>query len=340
MQIISFRITPIIATVCFSLAITGIVSTSAYGDQTFGTPHGTLTVTTPDPTLVPWPAWTGETKPHHQMRADQTYDATSLEYYQDGKFDPKGEIGIRRFFQTRTPNTYNLGGMSEIMEGKLMPANSRFNQAQCNWDFGFFTPDLSNYANKKQSNGDVISANDVYGVETIELVFYDKASNIQTVLDYQKIDIYGTVLKQAASFSVQNFRQKTALNTNTTGTPTSYGGDPPRAIMSTTQSIYPGAETWVVIYPGSAQLTPPSAAKKIDSTDAIAPSTPVWDAWQRDNVYIDTGNFVSGPGIYTLQLMQKSTANGTPAQTETFGDPASFNINNSYMVNSQLGLTK
>jgi hypothetical protein len=56
---------------------------------------------------------------------------------------------------------------------------------------------------------------------------------------------------------------------------------------------------------------------------------------QRQNIYIDSGNYVTGPGTYTLQFMQKSVYG-----TETFGNPASFTINNSYKVTSQLGLVK
>ena len=325
MQILSFRITPIIATVCFTFAIP-----AAFADQpVYGVPTGsTINVTTPDPTLVKWP---GESKLHHQIRADQTYTAESINLYPNGfKFDPHGAIGIRRFFQTRVQGTYSLGTPSEInVLTKDMPANSRFNQAQYIQDFGPYAPDESTFSPTS------LAANDAYGVETIALVFVD-GNNNQTVLDYQKIDIYPPLYtpdgikdkrNAAAFFDVQNFQSKTALNTTN-----SYAGDPPRVIMRTNTTIYPGAQTWVVMYSGNSQPTPPANAKKIDYTTATAPPG---DVSGRDSVYIDVGNFVSGPGTYTLQVIESSVYG-----TEVFGNPASFTISNKYNVNSQFGLVK
>jgi hypothetical protein len=345
MKMLPVKLTQISAFAALMLALgPSPTPCSAAGNQNYGLPQGTLSVTTPpgatawDSTQVSWGAdtfptcwngttWIAPTKKHNQMRADQTYTAQSDEWYASGvKFDPHGSIGIRRFFQTRTPGTTSLGAPSEInVLTKDMPANSRFNQAQQIQDFGPYAPDQSTFTTNS------LAANDVYGVETIELVFIDGSGN-QTVLDYQKIDIYQPLSAAVANFYVQNFQQKTALNTSTTANPTSYGGDPPRAIMNTTQTIYPGAETWVVIYSGGAQATPPSGAMQIPSTDATAPGG---DAWQRNNVYIDTGNYGNGRGTYTLQVMQKSVYG-----TEPFGNPASFSITQSYKVNSQLGLVK
>jgi hypothetical protein len=321
MQIFSLRITPIIATVCFTFAIP-----AAFADHTIGTPQGTLTLTTPpDSTLVYWP---GESKPHHQMRADETYTAASSARYVNGAFDPHASLGIFRYFQNRTPGTYSLGLMSEIMQGKNKPANSGFNQAQCNQTYGPYTPTLSNYV--KQTNGSLVNVNEGYGVETIELVVYD-ANNNPTVLDYQKIDIYQAKASNAANFYVQNFLNKVALNTDTTK---SYLGDPPRVTL-TASPIYPGAKAWVVIYPGNAQATPPANATTIDNTTFNAP---VGDAASYPSLYIDLGKkYINASGIYTLQVMQEFDNN---FGTEAYGSPASFSIKNSYNVTSQLGLVK
>jgi hypothetical protein len=325
MQTIWSKKTPIIATVCFTFAIPAV-----FAKQDYGTPHGTLTVTTPDTTLVNWP---GESKPHHQIRADQTYTAASYQYYEDGKFDPHGSVGIRRFFQTRTHGTMSLGAMSEVnVLTKDMPANSRFNQAQCNESFGPYAPDESTFTTSS------LAANDVYGVETIELVFVD-GDNSVTVLDYQKIDIYEPTAptpdqkKSVASFNVQNFRSQVALNTDTTKP---YLGDPPRVTMTTTQTVYPGAKITVVIYPGNALTTPPAIAKTINSATWTAPPGDE-STYPPNTYYMDMGSpYVTGAGTYTLQAMETTTAYGY----ETFGNPASFSIKNSYNVNSQLGLVK
>jgi hypothetical protein len=300
--------------------------TPCFGGQTIGTTQGTLTITSiPDPTLVYWP---NEAKPHYQIRAEQSYTAQSDVWVTNGKFNPHGQaVEIRRFFQTRTPGTYSLGPMLELNASTInRPANSPFTKSHQTQDYGPWVPDQSTLVSNS------LSANDVYGVETIELIFTDNSvtPSTQTVLDYEKIDIYWPPNAAAANFYVQNFQQKIALNTSTAANP--YGGDPPRAIMNTTQTIYPGAETWVVIYPGPAQATPPSGATAIPSTDATAPAG---DAWQRNNVYIDLGNYVSGPGSYTLQVVEKSIYG-----TEPFGNPASFSITKQYNVNSQLGLVK
>ena len=319
MQMLSLRITQIIATVSFTFAIP-----AAFAGQDYGTPHGTLTATTPDTNnLVYWP---GESKPHHQIRADQTYTAASYQYYQDGKFDPHGSIGIRRFFQTRTPGTYSLGSVSEInVLTKDMPANSRFNQAQCNQDFGPYAPDQSTFTASS------LAANDVYGVETIALVFVD-GNNNETVLDYQKIDIYQSKANNAANFFVQNFRSQVALNTDTTKP---YLGDPPRVTMNASP-IYPGAKIWVVIYPGNSQATPPASATPISNTYWTAPKG---DASSYPNhIYIDIGQYINGSGTYTLQAIQQSDTN--VFGTESYGSPASFKINTNYKVTSQLGLVK
>ena len=336
MQTIWFRITPLIATVCFTFAIPAALA----DPPVYGIPTGsTISVTTPDTTLVTWP--TGDplnplNKKHYQIRADKTYTAESINLYPPGfKFDPHGAIGIRRYFQQRTlsiPTSYSLAAPSSInVLTKDMPANSRFNQAQNIQDFGPYAPDLSTFTTT------TLAANDVYGVETVALVFVDGSGNT-TVLDYQKIDIYPPLLTNALTYSasanyfIQNFKQKTALNTPGSTAPTKYAGDPPRVFMNSSQTIYPGATTWVVIYPGNAQTTPPAGLTPIPYTSATAP---LGDMSARLNVYIDSGNNVTGPGTYTFQFMQQSVYG-----TETFGNPASFTINNSYKVNSQLGLVK
>jgi hypothetical protein len=337
MQTIWFRITPLIAAVCFTFAIPAALA----DPPVYGIPTGsTISVNTGDPNMVTWPA--GDplnplNKKHYQIRADKTYTAESINLYPPGfKFDPHGAIGIQRYFQQRTQGTHSLAAPSSInVLTKDMPANSRFNQAQYIQDFGPYAPDESTFTVS------TLSANDVYGVETIELVFVD-GNNKTTVLDYQKIDIYeppkpesGT--KSAANFDVQNFQSKKALNTDTTKP---YLGDPPRVTMSTSQTIYPGATMTVVIYPGSSQTTPPAGAKTIDSATWVNnPSGPqqiVDEAKYPPNVYMDLGNYVTGSGTYTLQAIETTDAYGT----ETFGNPASFSIKNSYNVTSQLGLVK
>jgi len=324
MKMLPVKSTRILALAALALTL-GQHPTSCFGGQTIGTTQGTMTATTPDPTLVSWP---GESKPHHQIRAEQSYTAQSQVWVTDGKFNPHGQaVEIRRFFQTRTPGTYSLGPMLELAANTInRPANSPFNSAHQTQDYGPWIPDQSTLLSNS------LNANDVYGVETIELIFTDKSvtPSTQTVLDYEKIDIYWPPNGNAANYFVQNFQQMTALNTSTAGV--KYGGDPPRAFVNTTQTIYPGAETWVVIYSGVAQTTPPAGALKIPTTDWTAPGG---DASQR-SFYIDLGNYaVNGPGIYTLQMLQQSIYG-----LETFGNPASFNITKKYNVNSQLGLTK
>jgi hypothetical protein len=336
MQTIWFRITPLIATVCFTFAIPAALA----DPPVYGIPTGsTISVNTGDPNLATWPA--GDplnplNKQHYQIRADKTYTAESINLYPAGfKFDPHGAIGIRRYFQQRTlniPTSYSLAAPSSInVLTKDMPANSRFSQAQNIQDFGPYAPDLSTFTTT------TLAANDVYGVETVALVFVDGSGNTN-VLDYQKIDIYPPLLSNALTYSssanyfIQNFKQKTALNTPGSTAPTKYAGDPPRVFMNSSQTIYPGATTWVVIYPGNAQKTPPAGLASIPYTSSTAP---LGDMSARLNVYIDSGNYVTKPGTYTLQFMQQSVYG-----TETFGNPASFTINNSYKVNSQLGLVK
>jgi hypothetical protein len=332
MQIICFRITPIIATVCFTFAVpTAFASPPVYGIPT----GSTISVTSPDTTLVTWP--TGDplnplNKQHLQIRADETYTAQSINLYPPGfKFDPHGAIGIRRYFQPRTHGTYSLGAPSSInVLTKDMPANSRFNQAQYIQDFGPYAPDQSTFTTSS------LAANDVYGVETIALVFVDGSGN-QTVLDYQKIDIYEPTApspnqtKSVANFYVQNFQSQVALNTNTTNP---YLGDPPRVTMNTTQTVYPGATITVVIYPGNSQTTPPANAKTISSATWTAPGGD--ESFYPQHMYFDIGNYVTGSGTYTLQAIETTKAYGT----ETFGNAASFSLKNSYNVTSQLGLVK
>jgi hypothetical protein len=350
MQKIWFRITPLIATVCFAFAIPAAFA----GKPVYGIPTGsTISVNTGDLKMATWPV--GDplnplNKQHYQIRADKTYTAESINLYPPGfKFDPHGAIGIKRYFQQRTHGTYSLGTPSSInVLTKDMPANSRFNQAQYIQDFGPYAPDESTFTVS------TLSANDVYGVETIELVFDAPARDangdiikdakgndviVETVLDYQKIDIYEPTApnpdqkKSVASFNVQNFRSQVALNTDTTKP---YLGDPPRVTMATTQTVYPGAKITVVIYPGAAQTTPPANAKTIDSATWTAPQGDE-STYPSNTYYMDMGSpYVTGSGTYTLQAMETTTAYGY----ETFGNPASFSIKTSYNVTSQLGLVK
>ena len=94
MQILWSRITPVIPTAFFTLAIVAIVATRANADstKTYGTVTGTLTITAPDTQMQ---KWYGDPKSHYVMRADQTYTATSTQAC-NGKFDQHGEIGIYR----------------------------------------------------------------------------------------------------------------------------------------------------------------------------------------------------------------------------------------------------
>jgi hypothetical protein len=300
-----------IATVCFTLAITATPILGA-GNQNYGLPLGTLSATTPDPTLVNWP---GESKPHHQMRATDTYTAASSEWYPTGiKFDPHGSLGIRRFFQKRDPSSsfpsYVLEAASEIVVlPKDKPAFSGFNQAHMNSTFGPYVPDLSTYTAASEA------ANAVYGVETVELVFVD-GNNTQTILDYQKIDIYPSTTTQA-----QDYITQAAVNA-------SYSGDAPR-VQVQIDSIYPGTETWVGIYPQNGN---PQNATKLANSDSTSPQG------DKSNVvfYVDPGNVVSSnAGTYVLQVFQN-----TPSGPQPIGQATSFALNTTFQVNSEFGVTK
>jgi hypothetical protein len=280
------------------------------GNQNYGLPLGTLSVTTPDPTLVSWP---GESKPHHQMRATDTYTAASSQWYPAGiKFDPHGAVGIRRFFQKRDPSntfpSYVLEPASEIaVLTKDMPANSRFNQAQMNQAFGPYEPNLSTY------NNTTLAANDVYGVETIELVFVDGLGN-QTILDYQKINIY-----PATTTTTQDSLTQAAVKS-------SYTGDAPRVQIAIT-SIYPGTETWVGIYPLNGN---PQNATKLANSDSTSPAGDKSDR----TFYVDPGNAVSS-GTFVLQVFQNSTSG-----VQAIGQPTTFTLNHTFQINSEVGITK
>jgi hypothetical protein len=327
MKILPVKLTQILALAGLVLALGSRPTPCFAGGHTYGTTQGTMTATTPDTNLVSWP---NESKPHHQIRADQTYTAQSDVQVTNGKFNPHGQaVEIRRFFQTRTPGTYSLGPMLELYAStKNRPANSPFTSSHQITDYGPWEPDqaalLSNSA----------SANDVYGVETIELIFVDNSvtPSTQTVLDYEKIDIYGPKASNAANFYVQNFQSRVALNTDTTK---AYLGDPPRVTL-TANPIYPSAKVWVVIYPGNAQSTIPANARTISNTVWTAPAGD--NSTYPNNIYMDIGNYVTGSGIYTLQMVQQSATNSFG--TENFGNPASFSIRTNYNITSQLGLVK
>jgi hypothetical protein len=279
--------------------------------QIYGIPLGTLSVTTPDTTLVNWP---GESKPHHQMRATDTYTAASSEWYAAGvKFDPHGTIGVYRYFQKRDLSTtvpsYVLEAASQLSElSKDMPANSGFNSAHMNQTFGPYEPYLTTYF----SGG--ASANETYGVETIELIFVDGLNNA-TIVDYQKIDIYpATIIQTNDSNSGQAVKS-------------TYTGDAPRVQVSLT-SIYPGTETWVGIYPQNGN---PQSATKLANSDATSPAG---DQSSR-TFYVDPGNAVSSSGTYVLQVFE-NTASGVQA----IGQPTTFTINTTFQINSEVGITK
>lgn len=296
----------IIATVCFTLAITATPILGA-GNQIYGLPLGTLSVTTPDPTMC---TWAGESKPHHRMHATDLYTAASSEWYPAGiKFDPHGAVGIRRFFQKRDPGSVCEAASEIVVLTKDMPANSRFNQAQMNQAFGPYEPDLSTY------NSTTLAANDVYGVETIELVFVDSLGN-QTVLDYQKIDIYPSTTTQTQDYITQ------------AAVKSSYTGDAPR-VQVQINSIYPGTETWVGIYP---QNGSPQNATKLANSDSTSPQN---DKSNRV-FYVDPGNVVSSnSGTYVLQVFQQ-----TPAGPQPLGQSTTFKLNTTFQVNSEVGMTK
>lgn len=328
MQILWCRITTAIPTVCFTLAMLASVSTRANGGQTTGTVTGTMTVTTPDTATELWP---GDPKPHYLMRADQTYTAVTTVAV-SGKFDPHGALlGIRRFFQVRTLGTYNLGLMEELnVSSKDRPANSPFNNAHSTVNYGPYEPDQSTLLNTTNL------ASEIYGVETIELIYWD-ANNNQTVLNYAKIDIYGPKGSNSVNYNVLAFPGTTnnnapgaALNTET------FLGDPPRVTLTTSPSIYPSGTFSIYIYPGPAQAAPPVPAFK--SWTAPSGDNTSFQILTNNNYYIDISKYVTGSGTYTIQATQTSSTNSFG--TETFGSPATFTIKPNYNVTSQIGLSK
>jgi hypothetical protein len=309
MQLPPFRISRIAATVCITLAITG-APTRTFGDNpnTYGLPLGTLSVTTPDPKLV---TWAGETKPHHQMLATDLrgYTAASSEWYPAGvKFDPHGSVGIRKFFAKRDPGNVLEPAAEISVLTKDMPANSRFNQAQMGQTFGPYVPYQETYL------GTTTAANDSYGVETVELVFVD-GNNKQTVLDYQKIDIYPATTIQTHDSTTQ------------AAVKTSYTGDAPR-VQVQISSIYPGTETWVGIYPQNGN---PQSATKFANSDSTSPPGDKSDR----TLYVDPGNVVSSnSGTYELEVFQM-----TPTGAQAVGQPTQFTLNTTFKVNANVGLT-
>jgi hypothetical protein len=198
MKMISVKLTQILAFAALALAL-GPSTTPCFGGQTYGTPVGTMAVTVPDSTLV---TWAGEAKQHYQIRADEAYTAQSNASMPAGqKFDPHADLGIRRFFQTRG-NYISYGPMAgPVVElttlSKDRPANSPFTQSHQVQNYGPYVPDNSTLISNSSQ-----SANDVYGVETVELVYVDGSGN-QTIIDYQRIDVYqpqalGTTLNELA----------------------------------------------------------------------------------------------------------------------------------------------
>jgi hypothetical protein len=270
-----------------TLLAMAIGSPASYGasSQNYGLPLGTLSVTTLDPTLVPWPGEPAD-HPHHQMLATQLYTSASDEWYAAGvKFDPHGAVGIRRFFQKRDPNRVLECPTEIAVLTKDMPANSRFNQAQQNQNFGPYEPDQSTYCNSN------LASNSVYGVETIELVFVDGLGN-QHILDYQKIDIYKPTTTVTSDYSTQ------------AAVKTTYSGDAPRVLVQLS-NIYPGTETWVGVYPQNGN---PQSATKLPNTDWTSPSG---DQSNR-SVYVDPGSALSGSGTYVLQAFEMTSSGAQP----------------------------
>jgi hypothetical protein len=242
------------------------------------------------------------------------------------------------------------------------PANSPFTKPHSTSTWGPYTPDLSTYSPSGNP------ATDLYGVETVQLVFIDPTTTpvTQIILDHKDIDVYYPLVNpvtgqpyNTANFVVQAPQTQSLLAANPSPTPPlptppylntntaqSYMGDPPRLGLKTSQTIYPGAKFYVVIYPGAAQTTPPANAK------TISPSG-TWTAPTGDNgiypyyvpadtpqtLLMDVGKFVTGSGIYTLQAMEQSPTNSLFG-TVTFGNPSSFSIKTNYNVSSQLGLVK
>jgi hypothetical protein len=223
--------------------------------------------------------------------------------------DPHGAVGIRRFFQKRDPNSVLEAASEIVVLTKDMPANSGFNQAQMNQTFGPYEPDLSTY------NSTTLVSNSVYGVETIELVFVDGSGN-QTILDYQKIDIY-----PQTTIQMQDYTTQAAVSST-------YTGDAPR-VQVQLSSIYPGTETWVGIYPLNGN---PQNATKLANSDSTSPSGD-----KSDRVfYIDPGNAISsGSGTFVLQVFENTTSG-----VQALGQPTTFTLNTGFNVNSEVGITK
>lgn len=349
MRILWPRITPVTPAVCFTIAIVTIVSTRANADstKTYGTVTGTLTINSAPDTKMQ--QWNGDPKLHYEMRADQTYTATSTQAC-NGKFDPHGEIGIYRYYQSRNPNAALVNGLPDMnalgpmsaisLLGPDRPANSPFTPSHTTSNYGPYTPVQSTYSNNKANTNTTTSANDVYGVETIQLVYVDGNGN-PTTLDYQRIDVYYPNASNSANYNVQAFPG--TMNNNAPGAalqPSTkpYLGDPPRVILTASDTLYPGATFNVYIYPGLAQAMPPANIQPIKSLTVPWGDNKTFQTLINNNYFIDVGKYVTGSGTYTIQATQASATNSFG--TEAFGSAVTFTIQNKYNVTSQIGLSK
>jgi len=279
--------------------------------QSYTVPTGKITVTTPDPTTM---QWAGQTKPHEQMLCNQTYSAQGQVTYPPGaNVDPDSTVGITRLFQIRGQNNTLSApvSFSVLQQDVSIPLlNWLFSVLNNLLSFGPYEPDQA----VNQATG--ASANGVYGVETVELVYSGKNSSgqsVQTVLDSQAIDIYEPAYTTLNDYATQAAVKPAASNYT-------YAGSAPR-LATTVSQVYPGSITWLTIN-----------GTTIPNTTA---TSPIGDQSKRPTFYVDAGSYVSSAGTYVAQVMEKFP-NGT---TQAIGS-ASFNFTPQVLATSAVGVAK
>jgi hypothetical protein len=170
-------------------------------------------------------------------------------------------------------------------------------------DFGYFSPKVQ------------------YGVETWTFCWGPANDKTQPVcLSESSVNIYPKTTATTSNALV--------LGTEPTTIAASYAGDGPR-IKVEIDNAYPGGTTWVAFYSGSllaasANIPPVAGSSFTNSTTNLYP--------QRF-VTLDTGNYITNMGTYTIQVLQNS-----PYGIETLA-AATFQIG-PFRFNAEIGLTK
>ena len=305
----------------------------ALGGNGYGLPTGSLVITTVEPPT---------SQSLLQSAVGFNYDVVGIASFANGgKFDPHGSLGITRSWQS-----VNLAMTPPVPGDKDYPANSGFKAG--GRDYGTYEAGfIDDCSGSVQVGG--------HGEEIIQLVYTDSDGEfviaqaviylfpyIPTQTNPPTVAFSNTLANSAPLLTFTPNVSQGAVPVNT------FQGDPPH-ITAQLNSLYPGATSWLIIYPNTPATNPArsGAVTLANSTLTDAQNNGLWNRsftfglWPALTSCPGFNQTATGLQTYTVEAIEKLPAiygNNACGQSvaQQVISSVTFSVDLSFQVNTQL----